>query len=150
MGEIPLLHGSKLCAKLVRSHYCPAQNMFSCEQAFKNSVWNYDDIKAYEDQEMKKLHPVIQKWLSRNNSQKLDAEVRLWIYLATKPIWDPTGAPCHNVESWYKRILMPADLATATPYNCIFLRFFDLSPLFPFRDFHTAESFDLFCRVRLH
>ena len=95
------------------------------------------------------LPSAVQQWINRGAEQKFDSHVRLWVYLNSRRVWDPTVPQNKGVtERTYDAMFYPSDLSTATPFNNFFIRFYDYSPLFPFRDLRTEPGIRSLCTVR--
>jgi hypothetical protein len=81
---------------------------------------------------------------------KLDVDARLWLYLRTKKVWRPGKKPNRAATTeLFHPLFLPANLSNATPYTCFFLRFFDYSPTFPFRDMQSGFAVRTFVAVSL-
>jgi hypothetical protein len=94
------------------------------------------------------LSPTIQKWIDRGTEQKLDCHVRLWVYINSRKVWDPVVPQNKGItERTYDAMFYPVDLSSATPFNNFFIRFYDYSPLFPFRDLKTEAGIRSLCSV---
>ena len=117
--------------------------------ALKNSPWEYETIKRYEHTQEAALPSHIKEWIARKANQKFDREVRLFVYLNTRDLWElSSDASKSQVEARFNQLFSPPDLSKATPFNCFFLRFYDFSPCFPFREISTAAAFEVLSKVR--
>jgi hypothetical protein len=109
--------------------------------ALNNSKWNYKEILDYEAREREKIPLDILIEINKDTDQQLDPEARVWLYIKTNIIWG-VGQKADRVltQNTLDPLIMPTDLSEATPYNCFFLRFFDFSPVFPFREISTTAT----------
>ena len=116
--------------------------------ALDESVWSYDEIKKYEAAQRNFLSQAVRNWVDSPKDQKFDSDVRLWIYLNTRHLWDLNStASKSDVEKLLNTLFSPSDLSKATPFNNFYLRFYDYSPTFPFRNLTTAQGYESLCKV---
>lgn len=107
-------------------------------------------LKAYEQKKFKSLPSYLQHALARTSNQKLDAEVRIWIVINSPGIWDPSErAAGVKTSKVMDGLFFPDKLEKATPFNCIHMRFIDLSPAWYLRDIQTQEFYNIFLTVCL-
>jgi hypothetical protein len=104
-------------------------------------VWDYEALIKYEEEEKKKISPIILEEIGKSSDMKLDIDIRLWLYINTKHIWKPGVRPNRSITTAaVLPLFAPSNLSETTPYNYIFLRFPDLSPTFLFRDIRTENA----------
>jgi hypothetical protein len=75
------------------------------------------------------------------HSQKFDFQVRRWLQIHLPELYDPTQKTSNVMAQKLRdKVLMPP-VAGSDPTNCFYLRFPDLSPLFPTRSIESKPMF---------
>ena len=118
--------------------------------AITRGGWSYDGIKRYEVAQKKHIPTLVLDWIGRAFDQKFDSDIRLFVYLNTKEVWDATKKPNKTItKEVLNKFFAGPDLKIATPYNNFFLRFSDYSPFLPMRQLETGDAFEIYCGVCL-
>jgi hypothetical protein len=89
------------------------------------------------------MHQVFVDFLKRDSSSvKLDAEVRRWIIIRCPQIFSTTESFSKiEVTELLDMLWRPMVLKEINVSNCLFMRFVDLSPIWPFRGIDSSEFF---------
>lgn len=109
--------------------------------------WDSEELNNYEDEKIEGIvHPSVYATLHR--AQKLDPPVRKFISKYVPEYRDITAKPAKvKTAELLEPLFFPPDYKNVTIHSNIFLRFPELSPLFPFRSMSTCNGVDELIRV---
>lgn len=103
--------------------------------------WSYDDLLAWHTDILNIMSAPIRKWATSTQSQSLDSHVRAFMFFSTFAAWQPEESRprAPDTQDAWDSMLYQRNLTELTPFNCVWLRFPDLSPAFPWRKFTTRH-----------
>jgi hypothetical protein len=108
-------------------------------------------LVQYEEIQLRKMHHLYRDFLKRDSSiVKLDAEVRRWIVIRSPTLFSTAEKHSKSeVGGSLGELFGPPNLEDISVFNCIFMRFVDLSPIWVFRDIKTKPFFHSYLAVSL-
>lgn len=108
-------------------------------------------IEVYEEKLIREeLLPDSYEFFDKaDHSSHLDANVRRWIGLYNSEMFQNLGLnkPAVRDLNTHMFSLEESELIKWNPLNSIFLRFYDCSPTFPFRNIQSQAFFDCYEKV---
>lgn len=109
----------------------------------------HSTLVQHEKVQLRKMHPSLSTFLKRDSGNvKLDTEVRRWIVIRVPQLFTVKETRSKTqVSEVLDDLWRPYNLTEIDVFNCIFMRFADLSPLWVFRDIRRLEFFNCYLAV---
>jgi hypothetical protein len=103
-------------------------------------------LVKYEQMLLDRLNPKYAEFVERSNC-KLDRDVRRWIIIRCHDSLVDRNSVKRIINAGWESAFHPEDWEEINVFNCIFLRFIDLSPIWLFRDIQTNSYYRAYERV---